>query len=159
MRLSCAALLGLVSSALAVDLTLYLPQKPNPFTLAPTTHATLNSLHERSSAPLSSINTFVFRNVTGPGSYLVDIHCPTFAFRPLRVDVSATGQVEAWETFRGNDWANKGEALVVTEGGVGVAGIEARVLGGKNYFQERPKCELLFAPPHLGRTCTKCRNL
>lgn len=141
MRLSTpAALLGLVASALAVDLTLYLPPKPNPFTLAPSTRATLSALHEYYTAPLSSVNTFVFRNVSAPGSYLVDVFSPTDAFRPLRVDVSAEGGVEAWETYRGNDWANKGEALAVREGSAGV-GFELRAMGGKNYFAERPKCK------------------
>lgn len=141
MRLSApAALLGLVASALAVDLTLYLPPKPNPFTLAPSTRATLSTLHDYYSAPLSSVNTFVFRNVSAPGSYLVDVHSATDAFRPLRVDISPEGRVEAWETYRGNDWGNKGEALALREGSVG-AGFELRALGGKNYFQERPKCE------------------
>jgi hypothetical protein len=147
MYASYAALLGLLTSALALDLTLYLPSKPNPFGLSPNTHATLSSLHEYYSAPISSVNTFVFRNVTSPGSYLVDVHCPSEGFRPLRIDVSADGRkVEAWETFRGNDWANKGEAVAVKEGSAGV-GVEVRVIGSKNYFQERPKCE--FYPFHL----------
>lgn len=141
MRLDITALLGLLTTALAADLTLYLPTKPNPFTLPPTTHATLTSLGSSYSAPLSSVNTFAFRNVSAPGSYLADIHCPTDAFQPLRIDVDAEGAVQAWETFRGNEWDNKGEALAVREGSVG-KGVEVRALGGKNYFAERPKCEL-----------------
>lgn len=138
-----AALLGLfLSTAVALDLTLYLPPKPNPFTLPPSTHATLSALHEHRTAPISSVNTFVFRNVTAPGSYLVDVHSATDAFRPLRVDVSAEGKVEAWETYRGNDWSNQGEAVVVREGSAGL-GFELRALGGKNYFQERPKFSIL----------------
>lgn len=58
----------------------------------------------------------------------------------MRIDVSATGEVSGWETFRGNDWGNKGEALEVKEVGAGKA-VELRALGVKNYFMERPKCK------------------
>ncbi|GJN74125.1 hypothetical protein VFPFJ_07218 [Purpureocillium lilacinum] len=137
-------------------ITLILPTSPNPFTLPPSTHATLSSLGAHHAAPLSTVNTFVFRNVSA-GSYLVDVHCPTEAFRPLRVDVGppavAGGAdadagagaedtrlvVQAWETFRGNDWGNKGEVMALTEGG----GVHVRWMGKKNYFMERPKFSVL----------------
>ena len=140
MRLETGALFALVTTALAIDLTLYLPTKPNPFTLPSTTHATLTSFGGHYSAPLSSVNTFVFRNVSTPGSYLVDVHCQTNVFQPLRLDVGADGSLQAWETFRGNEWDNKGEALPTREGSVG-KGVEVRSLGAKNYFAERAKCE------------------
>ncbi|KAI1323818.1 Cys/Met metabolism PLP-dependent enzyme-domain-containing protein [Xylariaceae sp. FL0255] len=99
---------------------------PNPAVLRSSTHATLTSLGVSQSAPLSTSNTFVFRNVT-PGSYLCDIHCSTHGFSPLRVDVlpvEGGGQIvgkgeriRAWETFRGNDWENKGEELKQGAGG------------------------------------------
>lgn len=140
MRLdTTAALLGLAATALAADLTLYLPAVPNPAGLPPTTHATLTSRGTRRSAPVTASNTFVFRNVTAPASYLADVHCPTDGFQPLRVDVAADGSVQAWETFRGNEWDNKGEALAVRAGATG-QGVEVRALGSKNYFVERPKC-------------------
>ena len=76
--------------------------------------------HTTYAAPLTVANTFVFGNVT-PGSYLADVHCATHAFAPLRIDVVAVPEaaaaepqpplVQAWETFRGNDWNNKGEAV------------------------------------------------
>ncbi|KAJ4173298.1 hypothetical protein NW754_012303 [Fusarium falciforme] len=119
-----ALLSAFFSFALASDpLTLYLPAKPNPFTLPPSTHATLSSSGVHYSAPLSSANTFVFRNVT-PGSYLADIHAPTDAFHPLRIDIQVVegaehDVVQAWETFRGNDWGNKGEVVPVKEGSKG----------------------------------------
>ncbi|KAK3371771.1 hypothetical protein B0T24DRAFT_630380 [Lasiosphaeria ovina] len=112
---------------------------PNPGVLPPSTHATLSALGAgRASAPLTAANTLVFGNVSA-GSYLVDVHCATHAFAPLRVDVvSPDGGdgglvVRAWETFRGNDWDNKGEAVPAD------GGIEVRVLGQKNYFMERSK--------------------
>ncbi|KAK0705006.1 hypothetical protein B0H67DRAFT_522440 [Lasiosphaeris hirsuta] len=117
---------------------------PNPNALAPATHATLSSLHKAKSAPLTVANTFVFGNVSA-GSYLVDVHCATHAFAPLRIDVvpseiEADGRlrVQAWETYRGNDWDNKGEAVPVGE-----AGLEVRVVGGKGYFMERSKFSVL----------------
>jgi O-acetylhomoserine/O-acetylserine sulfhydrylase len=93
------------------------------------------------SAPLSVRNDFIFHNVTA-GSYLVDVHCATYAFVPLRLDVIITEgkdtlSLQAWETYRGNDWDNKGEKLAVLDGDV----LDARVLGAKAYFMERSKCE------------------
>ncbi|KEY69664.1 hypothetical protein S7711_03148 [Stachybotrys chartarum IBT 7711] len=141
MRLSASLLLGLAGLALSLDLTLYLPAKPSPFSLPPSTHATLDTLHMHLSAPLSYANTFVFNNVP-QGSYLVEVHCPTHSFLPLRVDVGADGAVSAWETFRGNDWNNKGETVQIRDGG-SAKGIDLRVKGAKNYFAERPKFSVL----------------
>ena len=64
---------------------------------------------------------------------------------PLRVDVLDDGEggkisLAAWETYRGNDWDNKGEVVPLREGGKD-RGFEVRLLGGKNYFVERVKCE------------------
>lgn len=142
--LSAAAVSLLLTFANAASITLYLPAKPNPHTLSLATHATLTSLGTRLSAPLSAVNTFVFHNVS-EGSYLADVHCPTDGFMALRVDVSAAEadkapSIQAWETYRGNDWNNKGEALGARDGSDGSVGFEVRALGGKTYFMERPKC-------------------
>ncbi|KAI9901642.1 hypothetical protein N3K66_003459 [Trichothecium roseum] len=144
MRLpNAAALLGLLPLALAADLTIYLSaSNPNPFTLPASTHATLTTARFRLAAPLSAVNTFVFHNVT-PGSYLADVHCPTDGFAPLRIDVkggsdSDSGIAEAWETYRGNEWDNKGERLEVKEGSAGL-GVEIKASGRKNYYSERAK--------------------
>ncbi|KAK2594877.1 hypothetical protein QQS21_007429 [Conoideocrella luteorostrata] len=137
--------LAQASLLLAASLTLYLPAVPNPFALPPTTHATLSTLSKEHSAPISSLNTFVFHNVT-PGSYLADIHCKTDGFRPVRIDVSLTDDgtelVQAWDTFRGNEWANKGEALLLKGGSAG-QGIEVKSIGKKIYFVERPQFSVL----------------
>lgn len=100
----------------------------------------------------------MFRNVT-QGSYLLDIHCATHAFAPLRVDVSpildgaledgvpghgeVKLEVKAWETYRGNDWGNKGEEAPRQKLGNNENGVVfgAKVLGEKGYFMERSKCE------------------
>lgn len=79
------------------------------------------------------------------------MHSVSHAFAPLRVDVvpvvSGAGQskndekvtglrVQAWETFRGNDWDNKGE-VVGLEGGA----LRVRIMGQKAFFMDRSSCE------------------
>lgn len=142
MRLSHAVAGAFALPAIAADITLFLPMaKPNPFGLPASTHATLTSLGERYTASLTAVNTFVFHNVSD-GSYLADIHCATDGFHPLRIDVGPDDAMQAWETFRGNDWANKGEALALRESKVD-KGFQVRALGAKVYFTERPKCTSL----------------
>ncbi|KYK61726.1 hypothetical protein DCS_02869 [Drechmeria coniospora] len=113
--------------------TILLPANPNPFTLSSRTHATLSSLGVHYDASVSTLNAFVFRNVSA-GSYLLDVHCPTEAYRPLRIDVTVADGVQAWQTFRGNEWSNKGEAVPAKEGG----GFEVSPMGRKTYFIDRP---------------------
>ncbi|KAI0449811.1 hypothetical protein F5B21DRAFT_493129 [Xylaria acuta] len=138
----------LVSPAAAATVTFSIPpspQIPNPAALPPSTHATLTALGASYGAPLTVDNTFVFRNVT-PGSYLGDVHCATHGFAPLRVDVIPVTAGEdknpnredvslrVWETFRGNDWENKGEEIrPATAGGA----FPVKVLGSKVYYTER----------------------
>ncbi|KAI0395949.1 hypothetical protein F5Y17DRAFT_421311 [Xylariaceae sp. FL0594] len=142
-------------------------QIPNPAALPPSTHATLTSLGASLSAPITTDSGFVFRDVA-PGSYLADVHCATHGFAPLRVDVvpavlasadqsngGAGGrgredevQVTVWETFRGNDWDNKGErVLPVVVGGAQQGGVAAsfpvKVLGAKVFYTERPGFSIL----------------
>lgn len=115
------------------------PQIPNPATLPPSTTATLTTLGSLYTAPLSASNTFDFRGLS-PGSYLLDVHCPTHVFLPMRVDVSSE-DVEVWGTFRGNEWDNKGElfpANIVK----GTKVVDVKVLGPKNYYFERSGCTL-----------------
>ncbi|KAI2471822.1 Cys/Met metabolism PLP-dependent enzyme-domain-containing protein [Annulohypoxylon bovei var. microspora] len=127
------------------------PALPNPNALPPSTRATLSSLSQSYAAPLSAANAFAFRNVT-PGSYLADVHCGTHVFAPLRVDVfepEAKGGgdakaekvwtgllVRAWETYRGNDWGNRG-AEAPRSGGSDHGRFPVRVLGPKEYYVER----------------------
>ncbi|KAI8955883.1 Cys/Met metabolism PLP-dependent enzyme-domain-containing protein [Xylaria longipes] len=134
--------------AAAATVTFSIPpsaQIPNPAALPPSTHATLTALGASYAAPLTVDNTFVFRNVT-PDSYLGDVHCATHGFAPLRVDVIpvTAGQdkkphgedvsLRVWETFRGNDWENKGEEIrPATAGGA----FPVKVLGSKVYYTER----------------------
>jgi hypothetical protein len=147
-------LLGL-PIALATHLRISIPsshQLPHPSTLPASTHATLTTLSNTYSAPLRFDNTFDFRNVSS-GSYLIDVHCHTYAFAPLRVDVhegvkalpgsEGVAEVQVWGTFRGNEWSNKGEVVQVqqVEGKVGAWEFDVKVQGGKDYFIERAGCE------------------
>ncbi|KAI1083842.1 Cys/Met metabolism PLP-dependent enzyme-domain-containing protein [Whalleya microplaca] len=135
---------GLASQSTTSSLTLQIPSSallPNPHALPPSTHATLTTLHARHEAPLSTTNSFVFRNVT-PGSYLADVHCATHGFAPLRIDVGEAGS-RAWETFRGHDWANRGEEVRSTGAGAGEDVFAVRVLGAKVHFTERGAFSIL----------------
>ena len=140
------------------------PHLPNPAhqLSASRTHATLTRLGASYDAPLSSAGNgngngnnnnaaaalLVFRNVTA-GSYVTDVHSPSHGFAPLRVDVGTemTGEgaasgsapgIRVWETFRGNEWENKGEEVRRLPG---TAAFPVRVLGTKAYYVERGSCE------------------
>ncbi|KAM0815143.1 hypothetical protein AB5N19_00937 [Seiridium cardinale] len=160
MRFSLRALLSALPICLAAaaaaktSLVLSIPASqflPNPNVLPASTHATLTTLHQSYSAPLSVANTFVFHNVT-PGSYLADVHCASYGFAPLRIDVDAAedgaagadvrSSVRAWETFRGNEWGNRGEEFV-RQDGAGGATFAVKCLGKKVFFQERGSFSVL----------------
>ncbi|KAI1187863.1 hypothetical protein F5B17DRAFT_300300 [Nemania serpens] len=147
----------LLSPASAATVTFSIPpspQIPHPGALPPSTHATLTALGSSYAAPLTTDDAFVFRNVT-PGSYLADVHCATHGFAPLRVDVvsSVTAtpgnhehgdeegvRLRVWETFRGNDWENKGEEIrPAVVGGA----FPVKVLGSKVYYTERGSFNVL----------------
>lgn len=142
------------------------PHLPNPLhqLSGHRTHATLSRLGAAYEAPLSgplpppssSPNTnnaafLVFHNVT-PGSYIADVHSASHGFAPLRVDVvvgadETAPKVRVWETFRGNEWENKGEEVrgLATGAGAGAAAaFPVRVLGAKAYFVERGSCEFFL---------------
>lgn len=79
---------------------------------------------------------------------MLDVHCHTHFFAPLRVDVSegkvvgaadSQAEVQVWGTFRGNEWSNKGEVKEVkeVEDRVGVWGFDVKCMGKKEYFIER----------------------
>lgn len=151
------------AAAATTTLTIAIPAShflPNPNALPPSTSGTLTHKPSTSSeskgvlsAPLSVTNTLVFRNISA-GSYLFDLSCGSHAFIPLRVDVFPTSsgsddkvqseslEVRAWETYRGNDWNNKGEAVAVRSNGAGGL-LEARVMGPKAYFMDRPSFSVL----------------
>ncbi|PKS12159.1 hypothetical protein jhhlp_001457 [Lomentospora prolificans] len=140
-----ALLLPLASAA---TVTLYIGPSPHlanngagQSSLPASTHATLSTLGSKYSAQLTPSGEFVFRNVS-EGSYLGDVHCSTYAFAPVRVDVAegegegAPVVVEAWETYRGNEWGNKGEVVARREGlRLGSLG-KGYFVESKNHFEE-----------------------
>ncbi|KAF9633904.1 hypothetical protein BFW01_g4799 [Lasiodiplodia theobromae] len=88
--------------------------------------------------------------------YLLSVHGRDHLFENLRVDVEeavdyegkdgeekkgAAGKkvekVRAWQTFRGNEWANRGEKRGESSAKGGEMLAEVRVLGRKEYYQER----------------------
>jgi hypothetical protein len=161
------AAISTITTCTASSLTLTIPSSnilPNPQVLPATTHATLTTLpappHAAQnakhilSAPLTSSGTFVFPTVQGTSakeSYLLDIRSREYVFAPYRVDVAADGRILGiWETFRGNQWDNRGaEKYTAPVGGSShqQAGnevmVEAKVLARRGFYEERPRCKCL----------------
>ena len=127
------------------------------------TRATLESgdatsgRHTYTSAPITASGKLVFSNVTA-GSYLGEVHCATHVFVPLRVDIDGivgetegAGQVltaRVTETYRGNDWANQGEALrKVAVDGTARSGptfiVAPLTLATKSYYTARSTFDVL----------------
>lgn len=133
--------------ALSVQLrisVLVSPSLVSPATLPPSTTASLTTLSRSYVAPLGVDNSFDFRNVSS-GSYLLDVVSVTHVFAPLRIDVSKNGAggetVEAWGTWRGNEWDNKGEVMEIGNWGRDAKTIGVRAVGKKDYLIERTGCE------------------
>ncbi|KAK8171234.1 hypothetical protein BKA80DRAFT_306014 [Phyllosticta citrichinensis] len=140
---TAAALLSssAVVSAANITLSIGTAHAAVPSLLGASTHATLHSAGPALSAPLRRDNSFAFDDVA-PGSHLLSVHSRDYAFENLRVDVAIEGAeggqeevVRAWQTFRGNEWDNRGEKR--GEGRGGRANLEVRVLGGKEYYIQR----------------------
>lgn len=143
---------ALLVNLAAASLTINVPPSthlPNPHVLPATTHATLTTSNQEHilSASLTRSSTLIFRNIPSgrPESYLLDIRSSEYVFAPYRVDVAADGSIlGVWETFRGNPWENRGaEKYVVDVANKRTVNVivEAKVLGRKNFYEERAKCE------------------
>ena len=119
----------------------------NPATLPSSTHATLHAAGAPLTAILNRANQFVFANVPS-GSYLLEVHARDYVFEPLRVDVADEAgkeYVKSWQSFRGNEWDNKGEKRGEGEanvaGGTAKADLYVNVLGSKEYYAKRQGCK------------------
>ncbi|TGO73271.1 hypothetical protein BELL_0375g00010 [Botrytis elliptica] len=138
------SLLSLLPSSLATQLIFTIPTTPqlNPSTLPPSTHAILSTLSHTHTAPLTPSNSFSFRNLTS-GSYLLTVSSSAHAFIPLRVDIHPASSesnlipIEAFTTFRANEWSNKGEIIPVSKLGDDKYTAEVKPLVEKNYYLER----------------------
>ena len=141
-------ILSALPVSLAALITVAIPSTPlvNPASLPASTHATLEEHGLKLDAPITRANTFVFNNVS-QGSYLLSVFCRDFVFENLRIDITraVTGadgaaaveeKVEAWQTFRGNEWDNKGESRI----GVVPGQVEVRPVVKKDYYQARSTC-------------------
>ncbi|KAK3696326.1 hypothetical protein LTR37_018062 [Vermiconidia calcicola] len=116
------------------------PQLPNPATLPASTHAVLHGPPGvRYDVPLRRDNSFVFPEL-GEASYLLTIHTRDYFFPSLRVDVASTEgegsqqSIAAWQTFRGNEWSNKGPQYGA---GTDELTVEMRPNGQKDFYQQR----------------------
>jgi hypothetical protein len=141
---SIFSLLGAAALASAAKLTINVPPSPpalpNPATLPSSTHAVLiGAPGVKFSAPLRRDNTFVFESIP-ESSYLLTIHSRDHFFAPYRVDVGHTeGEVaqeivHVWQTFRGNEWSNKGPSLGSAQGELQV---DVRPAALKDFYQAR----------------------
>jgi hypothetical protein len=113
---------------------------PNPAALPSTSSAVLTSKGKPLSVPISRSNTFLFADVPA-GSHLLSVYSRDVLFENLRVDVSETGAVQSWQTFRGNEWNNKGEVRGSGDAGDGIAVLQVRAVAKKEYYQLRPSCK------------------
>jgi ER membrane protein complex subunit 7 len=138
-----ATLLLSVALTTAARLTISIPPSPplvpNPATLPSSTHAVLlGPPGIRYDVPLRRDNTFIFPSLE-TASYLLSIHSRDHFFPPMRIDVtsqegSSEQSISAWQTFRGNEWSNKGPHYGTGEGELS---IEVRPMGEKQFYQER----------------------
>ena len=132
--------LGLANLAVAARLDIRVPPSaalPNPGTLSSTTHAVLlGPTSVRYDAPLRRDTSFSFPSIQD-ASYLLTIHSRDHVFPPLRIDVSKSGEVSrvsAWQTFRGNEWSNKGPLF---GNATDALAIDVRAIGRKVFYVER----------------------
>lgn len=146
-----SALLCLAPLAQAAKLTVNIPPSsllPNPATLPASTHATLQGApgvfyHTR----ISPSNSLVFSDIS-EGSYLLNIYTRDYSFPPFRVDVSPEEAgldespreklVEVWQTFRANEWSNKGPKF--GEGKKELS-VNLQPNSRKEFYQERGGCK------------------
>lgn len=154
MRLiSVGLVLVSVNFAAAAILRIQIPPSsllPSPNSLPASTHATLTSgTSPQLDVPLRRDSALEFRDLTIPGSYLLDIFSCDFTFAPYRVDVITKDGAAVidgvWETYRGTRWEDKGPLL----GGASadpaslptnpqIVTVSAKVLTKKSFYEERP---------------------
>lgn len=150
--LSYLTILLLTTLTTAAKLTVLIPSSsilPNPIGLPPTTHATLSTLsHGSTKSPLRASITRDSRFIFDLGasasaaSYLLDVHARDVVFAAYRVDVGAGGVIEGvWETFRGNEWDNKGAPVAVfDEGEAKDAEVKVKALTRREFYETRAGC-------------------
>lgn len=135
-------LLALAAIASAARLVVSIPPSqllPNPSTLPSSTHAVLlGPPGVRYDVKIRRDNTFVFSDIPD-ASYLLTLHSRDYFFPPLRVDVKqsegeSAPTISAWQTFRGNEWNNKGSSYGT---GKEELSIQVKPVGQKDFYQVR----------------------
>ena len=158
MLISLVSLLAvLLPLSSATSLVISIPPSahlPNPNILTSSTHATLISGSLQLppiTAPLTTGSTFVFHNLSlpgsalGPQSYLLTISALTHVFAPYRVDVIPGGSnggavVEGvWETYVDSPWSDRGPILggKAAQGGGASGSISSVKVGQQDQEQEQ----------------------
>ncbi|CAK4033877.1 ER membrane complex subunit 7 homolog [Lecanosticta acicola] len=137
-----ALLLACTALTFAARLTISIPGSnllPNPSELPASTHAVLlGPPGVRYDTSLRRDNSLVFSNLP-EASYLLTVHSRDYFFPPLRVDINRTeGEgaqtIDAWQTFRGNEWNNKGPSY---GSGKDELSVQIRPSGKKDFYQVR----------------------
>ncbi|RMX76709.1 hypothetical protein D0869_10478 [Hortaea werneckii] len=110
--LVCASVAS--AARLTVSIPASPPLLPNPATLPSSAHAVLvGPPGVQYDVPIRRDSSFTFPDLA-EASYLLTIHSRDHFFPPLRVDVTNAAEpaqpqtIQAWQTFRGNEWTNKG---------------------------------------------------
>ena len=105
---------SILSLACGLDITGYIVSNTHlssPAVLPPSTLLILSSTNLEYKTHPSPSGSFTFRNITAGPSYLLEVECLTHTFSPLRIDTQ-NGEVEVYQTFRGNAWSHRGAKLV-----------------------------------------------
>ncbi|KAI4130705.1 MAG: hypothetical protein LQ338_001606 [Usnochroma carphineum] len=124
-------ILLLLPFTLATTLTLTLP--PSTPLLPPSTRAHLTTHGHTSTAPLTRANNFVFRNLTQPGEYNLDIYCRDWDFEPGIVVIPQT-EGNAVEVYRrSRKTGQRGGRLLPGEGGA----VEVKLGRRREYYEAR----------------------
>lgn len=138
----------LLPLTLAATLTLTLP--PSTPHLPTSTRAHLTTHGFTRAVPLTRANNFVFRNLTAPGDYNLDIYCRDYDFEPGVVVVSASSSQpeegegsEKVEVYRRSRKTGQRGARMLPLGGEG-GEVEVRVGKRREYYQGRGGCMLFF---------------
>lgn len=141
-------LLAVAALSSATRLVVSIPSSqllPNPSTLPSSTHAILlGPPGVRYDAPIRRDNTLVFDDIPD-ASYLLTLHARDHFFPPLRVDVTkaadeAAQTISAWQTFRGNEWSNKGPSYGTGKGDLTIA---VNPISQKDFYMVRGGFNLL----------------
>ena len=87
------------------------PHLPSAALLPSSTLLILSAPNLKYETHASSSGSFSFHNITVGPSYLLHVECLTHSFEPLRVDTQ-NGNIEVYQTFKGNTWSHRGAKLV-----------------------------------------------